>query len=315
MSSNGLTSWSMVEGLCDFCGYERLVLKAPRQVVGICEPCARVADWTWRSKSDASLVTSSPHPTKPGAALVLIVRPWRITVDDETIVNPTCPWEVLMVTRKGEPGTYVLPGGKLDPGELPSHAAARELAEETGLLTWPTALETLYTGFSARGRLVEVFLCRGWTGEPKTLEIGVEPAWRPWPPGQHVGAMAGFYPGVEHAFDVRVRLQAEVQSTQELCLKLGHTARLFVDSCLGQGEPTPEQQQLQKGYHYAMTSEERETADFILRDDRESRALARMVARGGREGLLSAPKNVVAEDASGVTGDETGDVEDGFERK
>lgn len=323
----GVSLLVVAQGLCVFCGRDDVSTVMPpaptpasTDSIGICESCSRVADWTWRSQFDASLVTTSPFPVKPGVALVMIVRPRVVTVDDETIVDPACPWDVLMVTRKDEPGTYALPGGKLKPGETSDVAGPRELVEETGVLTWRSALETLYTGFSARGRLVEVFLCRGWAGEPKMLEVGVEPAWKPWPPGQHVGSQAGFYPGVEHAFAVRSRLQVETQATQELCLRLGHTAALFVESCLGEGQPTDEQVQLQKGYHYVMTSEERQTADFILRDARGQRALALAVSKSDRRGPPRGPKHEAGdEDAgSGVVqdGDVDGDgVEDAFKRE
>jgi len=36
-------------------------------------------------------------------------------------------------THKSEPGTWVIPGGKVDPGETREQAARRELLEETGI--------------------------------------------------------------------------------------------------------------------------------------------------------------------------------------
>jgi 8-oxo-dGTP pyrophosphatase MutT (NUDIX family) len=40
---------------------------------------------------------------------------------------------VLSVSRKDDPNKIGLPGGKVDPGEVPAQAAERELFEETGL--------------------------------------------------------------------------------------------------------------------------------------------------------------------------------------
>ena len=41
--------------------------------------------------------------------------------------------EILAVSRKNNPNDFGLPGGKVDPGETPVGAAAREMMEETGL--------------------------------------------------------------------------------------------------------------------------------------------------------------------------------------
>src|SRR5690348_15915778 len=50
---------------------------------------------------------------------------------------------VLAVSRKDDPTAYGMPGGKVDPGESPLEAAARELEEETGYVA--TSLEPVFS--------------------------------------------------------------------------------------------------------------------------------------------------------------------------
>ncbi|SMF73339.1 (deoxy)nucleoside triphosphate pyrophosphohydrolase [Allosphingosinicella indica] len=82
---------------------------------------------------------------------------------------------VLLQRRpEGKPmaGLWEFPGGKVDPGELPEAALARELDEELGIAVDPAALSPA-TFASARvgGRhmILLLYILREWRGEPVAL--------------------------------------------------------------------------------------------------------------------------------------------------
>ena len=82
-----------------------------------CPQCGAEPGFNIDCKTCMSLTEHSFAPTKV-AACVLIMA------DDG---------KILAVSRKDNPSDLGLPGGKVDPGEQPIEAAARELTEETGL--------------------------------------------------------------------------------------------------------------------------------------------------------------------------------------
>ncbi len=67
---------------------------------------------------------------------------------------------LLLIRRKNPPfrGQYALPGGYVDYGETTEHAAARELAEETGLVAATVSLIGVYSDpqRDPRGHVVSV---------------------------------------------------------------------------------------------------------------------------------------------------------------
>jgi len=76
----------------------------------------------------------------------------------------------LAVSRKDDPSAFGLPGGKVDPGETPEQAAARELYEETGLTA--TKLSHVFTHQEDDGFTTYTFACEV-EGEINTPEAGV----------------------------------------------------------------------------------------------------------------------------------------------
>lgn len=78
--------------------------------------------------------------------------------------------KVLAVSRRDDPTAFGMPGGKVDPGETPEQAAARELQEETGLTA--TNLRKVFVHKEADGFTTHTFACEV-SGEIDTPESGV----------------------------------------------------------------------------------------------------------------------------------------------
>ena len=81
---------------------------------------------------------------------------------------------VLMHQRprtKQHGGLWEFPGGKVEPGEAPAAALARELGEELGIAVWPAVFTFVASAADAGDALqIDLYLCRAWTGEPRCLE-------------------------------------------------------------------------------------------------------------------------------------------------
>lgn len=126
------------------------------------------------------LKNSSAAATSPARRMLLVVA--------AALINPAgC---VLLAQRplgKSLAGLWEFPGGKLEPGESPEQALARELAEELGIVAAPQAFTPLafashsYPDFHL---LMPLFLLRDWQGMPSPRE-GQALAWAE---GQHLNA-------------------------------------------------------------------------------------------------------------------------------
>ncbi len=83
----------------------------------------------------------------------------------------------ILVTQRPEgksmAGLWEFPGGKIEPGERPEHAAIRELKEELGITVEEPCLAPLTFashGYEEMHLLMPLYICRRWQGTPQGLE-------------------------------------------------------------------------------------------------------------------------------------------------
>lgn len=77
----------------------------------------------------------------------------------------------LGVAKRDNHKDFGLPGGKVEPQEQLTHAACRELLEETGVVAAPENLIPVFNRQDDEFQCT-TFLCTNWYGEPKQGDAG-----------------------------------------------------------------------------------------------------------------------------------------------
>lgn len=112
--------------------------------------------------------------TPPGPDMIPADSPPLVLVAAVALIDARD--RVLLAQRpagKKMAGLWEFPGGKVEPGETPEQALARELAEEIAVAVEGTAFQPLTFASHAYDHfhlLMPLYLCRQWRGVPEGRE-------------------------------------------------------------------------------------------------------------------------------------------------
>ena len=108
----------------------------------------------------AEVADLQKNPTMTVVAAALVDRSGRV------LLQQRAPGRAMA-------GLWEFPGGKVEEGELPEAALARELNEELGIAVDEAALApACFASAPLGGRhmILLLYLCRSWQGEPQALD-------------------------------------------------------------------------------------------------------------------------------------------------
>jgi 8-oxo-dGTP diphosphatase len=100
------------------------------------------------------------------ANVIWVVAAALIDADGQVLVQKRA-------VNRSMAGLWEFPGGKVEPGERPEDALARELDEELGIIVRPddlTPLSFASAPLGDRHLLLLLYVCRKWLGEPSALD-------------------------------------------------------------------------------------------------------------------------------------------------
>jgi 8-oxo-dGTP diphosphatase len=118
------------------------------------------------SRGDVSAEPDLPEPAAGGVPMVLVAACVLIDVSGQVLIARRPEGRAMA-------GLWEFPGGKLEPGESPEDALARELREELGIDVSRSCLAPFVFASHAYERfhlLMPLFLCRRWQGTPAPRE-------------------------------------------------------------------------------------------------------------------------------------------------